>query len=54
MYKSTVSGVLFALIVKNVPSVSFFYTSVAIDAMDKYQVLTAAEAKSWYLDATGL
>ena len=38
MYKGSVSGVLFALIVKKFPSVNFFYTSAAIDAMDKYQV----------------
>ena len=39
MYKGTqLSGVLFVLIVKKFPSVNFFYTSAAIDAMDKYQV----------------
>ena len=39
MYKGTLSGVLFALIVKTkIPLSQLFYTSAAIDAMDKYQV----------------
>ena len=41
MYKDTqVSGVLFELIVKKKknPLSQIFYTSAAIDAMDKYQV----------------
>ena len=35
--KKVLSGVLFALIVK-IPLSQFFYTSTAIDAIDKYEV----------------
>ena len=39
MYKGTLSGVLFALFVREkIPLSQYFYTSTAIDAMDKYQV----------------
>ena len=39
MYKRALSGVLFALIVKNFPSVNFFYTAIT-DAINKYEVCT--------------
>ena len=38
VYKVTLSGVLFALIVEKIPLSNFFYTSTATDASDKYQV----------------
>ena len=38
LYKGTLSGVLFALIVEKIPLSNFFYTSTATDASDKYQV----------------
>ena len=38
VYKGTLSGVLFALIVQKILSVIFFYTSTATDASDKYEV----------------
>ena len=39
MYKGTLKGVLFALIVTTkIPLSNLFYTSAYIDAMDKYQV----------------
>ena len=42
MYKGTLSGVLFALIVDKIPLSNFFYTSAAIDAIDKYQVCSSS------------
>ena len=41
VYKGTLSGVLFALIVQKIPLSNFFYTSTATDASDKYQVCTS-------------
>ena len=38
VYKGTLSGVLFALIVQKIPLSNFFYTSTATDAIDKHQV----------------
>ena len=40
VYKVTLSGVLFALIVEKIPLSNFFYTSTATDASDKYEVCT--------------
>ena len=42
VYKGTLSGVLFALIVQKIPLSNFFYTSTATDASDKYEVWTNA------------
>ena len=38
VYKGTLSGVLFALIVQKIPLSNLFYTSTATDASDKYEV----------------
>ena len=38
MYKGTLSGVLFALIARKIPSVNCFNTSAATDAREKYEV----------------
>ena len=42
VYKGTLSGVLFALIVQKIPLSNFFYTSTATDASDKYEVWSRA------------
>ena len=47
VYKGTLSGVLFALIVQKIPLSNFFYASTATDASDKYEVCHPAGHSCW-------